>query len=119
MPPSAYRVIAWEPSIGEITNSAEYLMDKQNQNLPIFEIKLRFSELKKKFLKFPKFYNFENNQISIIEKLEKNNKISEIVEFQKLANFQNLTICKTIKILKNSNLVNYHKFWVFEQFKQT
>ena len=81
--------------IGEIANSAEYRMDEQNQNLPIFEIKLKFSKLKKKFQKFPKFYNFENHQISIIDKLKNNNKISEIVEFQKLASFQNLTICTT------------------------
>ena len=46
-------------------------MDEQNQNLPIFEIKLWFSEWKKKFQKFPKFYNFENHQISIIDKLKK------------------------------------------------
>ena len=55
-----------------------------------------------------KFYNFENHQISIIDKLKKNNQSSEIVEFQKLANFKNLTICKTSKIQKISNLmVNY------------
>ena len=57
--------------IGEITNSAEYQMDEQNQNLPIFGIKLWFSKLKKKFQKFPKFYNFENHHISIIDKLNK------------------------------------------------
>ena len=68
--------------IGEITNSAEYQMDEQNQNLPIFGIKLWFAKLKKN----PKFYNFENHQISIIDKLKKNQS-SEIVEFQKLANF--------------------------------
>ena len=85
-------------------------MDEQNQNLPIFEIKLWFSKLKKKFQKYPKLYNFENHQISIIDKLKKNNKISEIVEFQKLANFQNFTICKTIKFPKISNLINYHIF---------
>ena len=63
-------------------------MDAQNQNLPIFEIKLWFSKLKKKFQKFPQFYNSENHRISIIDKLKKNNnKISVIVEFQKLANF--------------------------------
>ena len=57
--------------------------------------------------KNPKFYNFENHQISIIDKLKKN-QCSEIVEFQKLANFQNLTICKTMNIQKISNLmVNY------------
>ena len=61
--------------IGEIANSAEYQMDEQNQNLPIVWIKLWFSELKK------------NSQISIIDKLKKNNQSSEIVEFQKLANF--------------------------------
>ena len=35
--------------IGEITNNAEYQMHEQNQNLPIFGIKLWFSKLKKKF----------------------------------------------------------------------
>ena len=33
--------------IGEITNSAEYQIDEQNQNWTIFEIKLWFSKLKK------------------------------------------------------------------------
>ena len=70
--------------IGEITNSAEYQMDEQNQNLLIFGIKLWFSKLKKN----SKLYNFENHQISIIDKLKKNNQSSEIVEFQKLANFK-------------------------------
>ena len=91
-------------------------MDEQKQNLPIFEIKLWFSKLNKKFQKFPKFYNFENHSIFIIDKFKKNNKISEIVDFPKL---ENLTICKTIKIPKIFNLVNYHIFWVFEQCKQT
>ena len=91
--------------IEEITNSAEYQMDEQNQNQPIFGIELWFSKLKKKN---SKFYNFANHQISIIDKLNKNNQSSEIVELQKLANFKNLTICKTIKIQKISNLmVNY------------
>ena len=44
--------------IGEITNSAEYQMDEQNQNLPIFGIKLWFSELKKK----PKFPLLPNSK---------------------------------------------------------
>ena len=38
--------------IGEIRNSAEYQMDEQNQNFPIFGIKLWFSKLKKKIPKF-------------------------------------------------------------------
>ena len=39
---------------------------------------------------------------------QKNNQSSEIVEFQKLANFQNMTICKILNIQKISNLmVNY------------
>ena len=42
-------------------------MDEQNQNLPIFEIKLWFSKMKKKF---PKFNNCKNHQISIIDKLK-------------------------------------------------
>ena len=57
--------------ISEITNNAEYQIDEQNQNLPIFGIKFWFSKLKKKIQKFPKFYNFENHQISIIDKLIK------------------------------------------------
>ena len=68
-------------------NLAEYRMDKQNQNFPIFGIKLWFSKLEKKFQKFPKFYNFENHQISGIDKLKKNNQLSDVFEFQKLANF--------------------------------
>ena len=64
--------------IGEITNSAEYQMDEQNQNLPIFGIKLWFSKLKKN----PKFYNFENHQISIIDKLKKKNKILKLLNFK-------------------------------------
>ena len=54
--------------IGEITNSAKYQMNEQNQNLTIFGIKLWFSKLEKKN---SKFYNFENHQISIIDKLKK------------------------------------------------
>ena len=54
--------------IGEITNSAEYEMDEQNENLSIFGIKLWFSKLKKKNCKL---YNFENHQISIIDRLKK------------------------------------------------
>ena len=69
--------------IGEITNSAEYQMDEQNQNLPIFGIKLWFSELKKKsqILQFRKSSNFHYWQT------QKKNQSSEIVELQKLANF--------------------------------
>ena len=69
--------------IGKITNSVEYRMDEQNQNLPIFGIKLWFSKLKKKIQKFPKFHNFENHQISIISKQKK------IIKFLKLLNFKN------------------------------
>ena len=43
-------------------------MDEQNQDLPIFGIKLWFSKLKKKF---QKFHNFENHRISIIDELKK------------------------------------------------
>ena len=50
--------------IGEITNSAEYRMDEQNQNLLIFGIKLWFSKLKKK-----------------------NSNISQILQFRKSSNF--------------------------------
>ena len=42
--------------------------------------------------------------------------IHKIIKFLKL--LKNLTICKSIKIPKNSNLVNYHIFWVFKQFEQ-
>ena len=91
--------------IGEITNSAEYQMDEQNQNLPIFEIKLWVSKLKKKI---PNFIISKSIKFPLLTNSKKKNQSSEIVEFQKLLNFKNLTICKTIKIQKISNLmVNY------------
>ena len=91
--------------IGKITNSAEYQMDEQNQNLPIFGIKLWFSKLKKKI---PNFTISKIIKFPLLTNSKKNNQSSEIVEFQKLANFKNLTICKTIKIQKIWNLmINY------------
>ena len=57
--------------IGEITNSAEYRVDKQNQNLPIFGVKFWFSKLKKRIPKIPQILQFQNHQISIIDKLIK------------------------------------------------
>ena len=65
--------------IGDIANSGEYQMDEQNQNLPIFEIKLWFFKLKK----IRKFYNFENHHISIIDNSKK------IIKVLKLLNFKN------------------------------
>ena len=85
-------------------------MDEQNQNFPIFEIKLWFSKLKKNSKNFPNFIISKIIKFPLLTNSKKNNKISEIAEFQKLANFQNLTICKTIKFPKISNLVNYHIF---------
>ena len=70
--------------IGEITNSAEYQMDEQNQNWPMFGIKLWFSELKKKF---PNFKISKIIKFPLLTNSKKNNQKSEIVEFQKLANF--------------------------------
>ena len=64
--------------IREITNSAEYQMDEQNQNLPIFGINLWFSKLKKNL----KFYNFENHQISIIDKLKRKIKVLKLLNFK-------------------------------------
>ena len=49
----------------------------------------------KEFQKFPKLYNFENHPIS------------QIFQFQELANFQNLLIHKTIKIPRIFKSVNY------------
>ena len=60
-------------------------MDEQNQNMPIFGIKLWFSKLKKN----PKFYNFKNHQISIIDKPKK-----KIIKVLKLLNFKNEQIFK-------------------------
>ena len=69
-----------------------------------------------KFVNFPilSVKNFPNFTISKI------NQIPEIIRFRKLANFLNLTICKTIKIPKNSNFVNYHicVFWMFNLNKR-
>ena len=96
--------------IGEITNSAEYRMNEQNQNLPIFGIKLWFSRVKKNSKNFPHFTISKIIEFPLLTNSKKN-QISEIVECQKLANFQNLIICKTIKIPRISNLmVNYHIF---------
>ena len=64
--------------IGEITNSAEYQMDEQNQNLTTFGIKLWFSKLKKN----PQFYNFENHQISVIDKVKKKIKLLKLLNFK-------------------------------------
>ena len=47
--------------IREITNSAEYRMDEQNQNLPIFGIKLWFSKMKKKNSKIPQILQFRKS----------------------------------------------------------
>ena len=60
---------------------------------------------------FPNFTISKIIEFPLLTNSEKNNQISEIVECQKLAIFQNLTICKTIKIPRISNLmVNYHIF---------
>ena len=81
--------------------------------ITVFQIKKIIPKISQ-ILQFRKSSNFH------YWKTQKNNQTSEIVEFQKLANFQNLTICKTFKISRISNLmVNYHIFWSFEQFKQT
>ena len=89
--------------MGEITNRNIKLMNK-TKICQFLESNFGFPNWKKT----PKFYNFENHQISIIDKLKKNNQSSEIVEFLKLANFDNLIFCKTIKIQKISNsMVNY------------
>ena len=91
--------------LDEITNGTEYRIDEKNQNFPIFGIKLWFSRLKKKF---PNFKISKNIKFTLLTNSKKNNQSSEIVEFQKLANFFNLTICKTVEIQKISNLmVNY------------
>ena len=86
-------------------------MYEQNQNLSIFGIKLWFSRLKFFFLNFPNFTISKIIEFPLLTNSKKNKQISAIVECQKLANFQNLTICKTNKILRISNLtVNYHTF---------
>ena len=72
-------------------NSAEYQMDEQNQNLPIFGIKLWLSELKKKF---PNFKISTIIKFPLLINSKKNNQKPEIVEFQKLANFLNWQFVK-------------------------
>ena len=66
--------------IGEITNSPEYQMDEQNQNLPILGIKLWFSKLKKKFPYF---------KISKIIKFPLWTNSKKIIKVLKLLNFKN------------------------------
>ena len=71
----------------------------------------------KKNQKLPNFYNFENHPSSTNSQ---NDQIFEIVEFQELLNYQNLTICITIKTSKISNLMviglfdGNNVFWVSE-----
>ena len=64
------------------------------------------------YQKCPKFYHFENVPNVAISKIVKFplltnlqiNRISEIVQFQKLANFPNLTIWKTPNLQNSKNL---------------
>ena len=66
----------------------------------VFQIEKKFPNFKiSKIIKFP-----------LLTNPKKNNQSSEIVEFQKLANFFNLTICKIIKIQKISNLMVNNKY---------
>ena len=63
-----------------MTNSAEYQMDEQNQNFPIFGIKLWFSKLKKKI---------QNFTISKIIKFPLLTNLKKIIKVLKLLNFKN------------------------------
>ena len=72
--------------IGEITNSAKYRMDEQNQNLPFLESNCGFSNWKKKSKNFPNFTISKIIEFPLLTNSKKN-QISEIVEFQKLTNF--------------------------------
>ena len=86
-------------------------MDEQNQNFPIFGIKLWLSRLKKNSKNFPNYTISKIIEFPLLTNSKINYQISEIVECRKLANFQNWTICKTIKIIRILNLmVNYHIF---------
>ena len=62
------------------------------------------------FEKFPisKTKNIPNFAIS------KKHQISKIVQFRRITNFRNTTICKTTKIPWIYNFINYHIFWMFE-----
>ena len=71
--------------IGYITNSAEYRMDEQNRNLPIFGIKCWFSKLEKNSKNVPNFTISKINEFPLLTNSKKNNQIFEIVEFQKLS----------------------------------
>ena len=63
-------------------------MDEQNQNVPNFEIKLWFYKLKKKIPKISQILHFrKSSNFPYWQTQKKNNQSSEIVEFQKLANF--------------------------------
>ena len=69
-------------------------------------------QTEKKIPKISQILQFRKSSNSHYLETQKNNQISEIVEFQKLENFQNLTICKIIKIPKNSNLMIHYQICI-------
>ena len=101
--------------IGEITNSAEYRRDEQNQNLPIFGIKLWFSRLKKNSKHFPNFTISKIIEFSLLRN-KKNYEISKIVECQRLANFRNFKIAN-IKITKDEIFDSFIIKFIFSFFR--
>ena len=104
--------------------------------LQLFQYYFGITDKSRKNLIFHRFFDFwpwsRNNYVMIpilqfrkssnfhyLQTQEKNIKFLKLF-CRKLANFQNLTICKAIKISRISNLmVNYYIFWVFERFEQT
>ena len=91
--------------IDGITNGAEYRMDEQNQNLPIFGVKFWFSKLKKKFQQFPKFYNSENHRDFHYRQTRK------IIKFMRLLNFKNYQIFKVWQFVKLSKFQEFRFWW--------
>ena len=65
----------------EITNG------RTKPKFAIFWNQIVVFQIEQKIPKISQILQFRNHRISIIDKAKKNNQISEIVEFQKLANF--------------------------------
>ena len=61
-------------TIGKIASSAEYRIDEQFQNFPIFRAKFRFSKLKKNLfsnLKIPEIFTLANSKNFELGKFQK------------------------------------------------
>ena len=101
---------------GKMTNRWNDVSETWCAPLPFLKLANFFSQML--LFQIQKFWKFVNFPMSKIVKFplftNSYNKISEIGQFRKLANFRNLKIWKTIEIPNIYNLIYYRIFCVFE-----